>query len=274
MSQKNNKIKVWDIESGATLREIEEDGVLHSLFFDQEGKRIISASDDHKIKVWDIESGALLHTLEENSSVYAASFDPSGKCVIAQGSDKIKVWDIENESLLHAFRKNFSGVSTVSMDFSGKRIVSSSNWLIHTWGLYRPLEITKKSMEEKKAMWLALAENRHIRIGKMNRTLYKGDGEPIFSGEEFRELIDPNGVMIDLFIDNGLYIHEKLDGASYSTRCMSSLQMYQVLTYEMEMSLSEEDLEAFPPQIEQVIVGSYCTSISTNLSPGSFRCFS
>ena len=58
-------LKVWDLESGETLRTLEgHSGTVFAVALTRDGRRAVSASDDHTLKVWDLESGEALRTLK------------------------------------------------------------------------------------------------------------------------------------------------------------------------------------------------------------------
>ena len=63
-----------------------------------DGKRAISASDDHTLKVWDLESGRALRTLEGHSSVVScvAVMADGKRAVSASGDNTVRVWDVES----------------------------------------------------------------------------------------------------------------------------------------------------------------------------------
>ncbi|BAY98624.1 WD-40 repeat protein [Tolypothrix tenuis PCC 7101] len=71
--------------------------------FTQDGKRIISASEDKTLIVWDWENNNKLLTLEAHTdSVNTITLTPDGKHIISGSSDKtLKVWNLEIEEELN-----------------------------------------------------------------------------------------------------------------------------------------------------------------------------
>jgi WD40 repeat protein len=63
-----------------------------------DGKRAVSASEDHTLKVWDLESGRALRTLEGHSDVVSGvAVTADGKRAVSAADDNtLKVWDLES----------------------------------------------------------------------------------------------------------------------------------------------------------------------------------
>ena len=70
-----------------------------------DGKRAVSASDDHTLKVWDLDTGRALRTLEGHCpDVSGVTVTPDGKrAVSASGDHTLKVWDLETGLLIATF---------------------------------------------------------------------------------------------------------------------------------------------------------------------------
>jgi hypothetical protein len=63
-----------------------------------DGKRAVSASDDHTLKVWDLEGGRELRTLKGHAdTVWSVAVTADGKRAVSASWDKtLKVWDLES----------------------------------------------------------------------------------------------------------------------------------------------------------------------------------
>ena len=73
-------------------------GLVYSVSFSPDGKRIVSGSNDRTLKVWDAQTGQETLTLKGHSrSVNCVSFSPDGKRIVSGSFDKtLKVWDISS----------------------------------------------------------------------------------------------------------------------------------------------------------------------------------
>jgi WD40 repeat protein len=87
---------VWDAHTGQqTLHLTGHTGIVNSVCFSPDGKRLASGSHDETVKVWDTATGQEALTLTGHaSSVFSVSFSPDGKRIASASFDKtVKVWD-------------------------------------------------------------------------------------------------------------------------------------------------------------------------------------
>ncbi len=83
---KDNAIRIWDVETGKLVREIK--GHTHAiagLSYSPDGKRAVSASFDRSLRLWDVESGRELSRIDGKGWFTKAIFSFDGKLVLASG---------------------------------------------------------------------------------------------------------------------------------------------------------------------------------------------
>ena len=74
----NKELRLWDLETGQTLRTLQgHTDRVNAVAVTPDGRRAVSASDDRTLRLWDLESGQTLRTLEGHTdSVNAVAVTP------------------------------------------------------------------------------------------------------------------------------------------------------------------------------------------------------
>jgi WD40 repeat protein len=94
-----NAIKVWDLMSGREAFQAETfpgaGGVLFSVAYSPDGKRLVAAGQDRKLKVWDANNGRRIGVMgEHDRNVFNLAFSPNGRYLASAGKDgKVLIWD-------------------------------------------------------------------------------------------------------------------------------------------------------------------------------------
>ncbi len=107
-----NAIIIWDItKKCSTLPPLlgHTNHVL-SVSFNNDGAKIVSASEDNSIRVWDVSTGICLVVLKEHGKrVTHAEFSPNGRQIISSSSDgTVRIWDFPSlQRLINETRERF-----------------------------------------------------------------------------------------------------------------------------------------------------------------------
>jgi WD40 repeat protein len=118
-----------DPSGGVLLRTLEGHSArVHGVAVTADGKRAVSASEDHTLKVWDLETGRALRTLEgHSSSVFGVAVTADGKRAVSASADHtLKVWDLKTGRALRTLEGHCGGVSGAAVTPDGKQAVSAS----------------------------------------------------------------------------------------------------------------------------------------------------
>src|SRR5260370_40933831 len=69
-------LRVWDLESGQTLRTLQgHTEAVKAVAVTPDGRRAVSASDDRTLRLWDLESGKEIATFEGERSMGSAAIE-------------------------------------------------------------------------------------------------------------------------------------------------------------------------------------------------------
>lgn len=127
----NGAIKIWDISSGALLRNINTGS--HSSYgfpisYSPDGISIVSGGGS-LVKIWDTESGNLTHSLKGHAAeISSVSYSPDGKSVVSGSNDTtVKIWDAESGGILRTIKGHDWTHTSVSFSPDGK-FIASGNW--------------------------------------------------------------------------------------------------------------------------------------------------
>jgi WD40 repeat protein len=83
----DNTLRVWDLESGQSLRTLQgHTAHVNAMAITPDGRRAVSASDDKTLRVWHVESGKELTVFTGESHMARCAIAPDGQTIIAGDS--------------------------------------------------------------------------------------------------------------------------------------------------------------------------------------------
>jgi WD40 repeat protein len=112
-------------------------GLIKSIDFSTDGKRIITGSEDKTGKVWDIQTGTCVLTLIGHSGIVKnAKYSPDGTYIITDSTDgTTKIWDIGTGDCLLTLSGNSNRTGRIVCSPNGKRLVTVSDKIGKVWDI-------------------------------------------------------------------------------------------------------------------------------------------
>lgn len=127
---------LWTLDKGLLVDSLTgHTDAINFMQFNNDGTKLVTASDDGTAKIWDAGSGKLLADLRSHTfNSRAADFSPENvldptaakKMITASDDGTLKTWDRETGTLLKVFSKHDAAVFSVHYSRNGRNIVSGS----------------------------------------------------------------------------------------------------------------------------------------------------
>jgi WD40 repeat protein/serine/threonine protein kinase len=177
--------RVWDAQSGHPLTEpMKHSGDVRSAQFSPDGKRIVTASDDHTARVWDAQSGhPLTEPMKHSEDVRSAQFSPDGKRIVTASWDSTaRVWDAQSGQPLTEPMKHNGHVTSAQFSPDGKRIVTvSDDYTARVWDAQsgHPLTAPMKHSGDVRSAQFSPDGKRIVTVSDTARVWDAQSGQPL-----------------------------------------------------------------------------------------------
>jgi WD40 repeat protein len=120
---------VWEVRTGKPVTEqLQHEGRVRSAQFSQDGRSVVTASDDKTARVWDAQTGKpRTEPLRHEEAVKSARFSPDGLRVVTASRDKTaRVWDAQTGRPLSEPLWHEGTVNSAQFSPDGRRVVTGS----------------------------------------------------------------------------------------------------------------------------------------------------
>jgi WD40 repeat protein len=145
----NKYVEIWDIEENKLHRKLNGKACwVKSLKFSNDGKHVLTTSDNFEARINEVETGKLTHTMIGHSGqLESVNYSYDGKFVVSASKDSTaRVWSAETGEQLHLLRGHQRGVYSALFSFDNNLIVTSSYdketriWDVRTGELIKKLK--------------------------------------------------------------------------------------------------------------------------------------
>ncbi|MEO5822788.1 MAG: hypothetical protein ABIT71_19965 [Vicinamibacteraceae bacterium] len=118
-------------------------GSVNALALSQDGRFLVSGSDDVTLKIWDTATGNVLRTLSgHDQAVLAVAISPDGKWIASGGADaSVRVWNVATGQATQV-ASHTSPVKNVVFSDDGRRLTSLGNSEIKVYDLVAARQVT------------------------------------------------------------------------------------------------------------------------------------
>ncbi len=193
-SSDDKVVRIWDIETGKTVRTIRgqiglgSEGKVYSIAQSADGKWLAVGGWTHKecagrcgeIRLHDFATGRLVGLFKGHRNVvFGLAFSPDSKKLASGSSDTTAaIWDVSSQRLLHMLKGHNAEVYAVSFTPDGQRVVTGSfDRTLKLWAVADGQQIAAMTGHQDKVFALAVSPvDGTIASGGYDRTVRLWDG--------------------------------------------------------------------------------------------------
>ncbi|MDR2701672.1 MAG: caspase family protein [Spirochaetaceae bacterium] len=121
-------IKIWDVETGAMIREFSAHiNSILNVDWSHDGKHILTASADTTARLWDVETGKCIKTFAETTyPLTCADISKDGKRIATSSiNGKVNIWNAETGILEQSF-EHINSVYAVVISPDGRKVAAGA----------------------------------------------------------------------------------------------------------------------------------------------------
>ena len=198
----SNTVNVWSLGNVTDVIRLHHDGIVQSIAFSLDGRRLCTGTRNGGVYVWEYPSGKLLRDIKAAGPVLGIACGASGEAIAAAGTREVQVWGptpAQRGSLSHEFPVRMAVLSPDGRYLATAGGGHAQIWKTQGWNLVARLEHQDEVQAIVFHPWrplLATASNdRTARIwdlasgGESARVAHQGPVEDVNFGDDGRRLV-------------------------------------------------------------------------------------
>jgi WD40 repeat protein len=129
-------IKIFDVESGQLLRNLEGPWYSRYLALSPDGHTLAAGGHDDVVQVWDTTNGQTMCTLEEQEYSYSLNFSPDGHTLAIGSADHtLRLWDTTTCQSIHTL-EGLEQIHSIAFSPDGRILISKEENTLRQWDVH------------------------------------------------------------------------------------------------------------------------------------------
>ena len=120
-----SRVTVWRLQTKSHVVLRPHGGVVWSVAFSPDGRRVASGSEDNVARIWNLRTGHTANLSGHEGPVRHVAFSPDGSSLVTASQDKTaRVWDVATGKVLAQLHGHTGNVESASFAFDGRNVVT------------------------------------------------------------------------------------------------------------------------------------------------------
>lgn len=161
---KESLVRVWDISSGKEIISMKQSGIVTSVAFSPNGRRIVSASTDDTARVWDIASGEEIYRIKHDKYMASVAFSADDKYLVLIDWNSVRLFDAYTaRETSHIVP--YDGVSLAYFSSDGQYLITAGSKTARVWDAATGKEITRMELGNVVTSIAISPDNKYVVSG-------------------------------------------------------------------------------------------------------------